>query len=450
MRSRLCFFLPAVLMVAIVALPADAQKKGKAKAPAAEYPPKLPDGKTVVHESSPALIEPPASLPRDVEVAKVAPTIEFRYFPGQDYPGRPWSVWGESLFVGGKYYAAIGDHLAPQGNAFVYEYDPVKQTIRQIVDVRKTLGLPPGHYTPGKIHSRIDLGSDGWLYFATHRGSTRATTDANQYKGDWILRHHPGSGKTEVVAHGPVPKHCIPVSIVDPNRLIFYGSTAPGTGGDAGGKFFAYDLKGRKVLQVVNDGPARAIAWSRSTGRVWYTRRSDNQLMRYDPARGGAPVAIPGEIGIRAASAETPAGLIYTVSQGRAGKGATVFALNVKTEKVEELGPAAAGTQEYITALAVDPTGRYLYYCPGAHGGADRDGTPIVQFDTQKRKRKVIAFVAKPFTVKYGCTPKGTYSVALNDRGERLFITWNVSRGGRNWDCCGLMVVHIPEAERKG
>jgi hypothetical protein len=57
-----------------------------------------------------------------------------------------------------------------QGNAFVYEYDPQKKPLRTLVDISKLLDLPDGHYVPGKIHSRIDMGSDGWLYFGTHRG----------------------------------------------------------------------------------------------------------------------------------------------------------------------------------------------------------------------------------------------------------------------------------------
>jgi hypothetical protein len=43
---------------------------------------------------------------------------------------------------------------------------------------------------------------------------------------------------------------------------------------------------------------------------------------------------------------------------------------------------------------------------------------------------------------------KGTYSTAVSDEGDKVFVTWNVSRGGRAWDCCGLMVVHVPESER--
>jgi hypothetical protein len=29
-----------------------------------------------------------------------------------------------------------------------------------------------------------------------------------------------------------------------------------------------------------------------------------------------------------------------------------------------------------------------------------------------------------------------------------MYVTWNVSRGGKVWDCCALTVIHIPESER--
>ena len=164
------------------------------------FPPALPDGKDVVTVSGDILLKPPVALREGVKVAAEAPEVDVLLFPGQDYPGKPWSAWGDSLVHGGKYYASIGDHLAPGGNAFVYEYDPAAKKLRRIVDVRKTLGLPDGHYTPGKIHGRLDAGSDGRLYFSTHRGSTKVTTDSYHYTGDWILSHDLASGRTEVVA----------------------------------------------------------------------------------------------------------------------------------------------------------------------------------------------------------------------------------------------------------
>src|SRR5262249_39483312 len=257
-----------------------------------------------------------------------------------------------STVVDSKYYASVGDHLAPQGNAFVYEYDLDNQNFRQLVDLRKLLQLPDGHYSPGKIHSRLDLGDDGWLYFSTHRGSTTVTTDKYHFEGDWLVRCHPETGKSEVVVRGPVPKHCIPTGVLDPKRLIFYGSTTPGERSDGQDvKFFAYDVKNRKLLYSGPDGPPRCILLARSTGRVYYNAgKEDGALMRYDAASGKPPEKIPGTIGMRAASQETEGGIVYTVSQGGKGSEAEVYAFDTKTEQATKLGPAEVGASGYITS----------------------------------------------------------------------------------------------------
>src|SRR5688572_17596022 len=83
------------------------------------YPPKLPGGREAVTDTSGAFLKASSRLGAEVTVAKTAPTIDFAFFPGQNYPGKPWSAWGDSLAINGKYYASIGDHLAPGGNAFV-------------------------------------------------------------------------------------------------------------------------------------------------------------------------------------------------------------------------------------------------------------------------------------------------------------------------------------------
>jgi len=437
--------------IACTAVCAIALLSGTLVAAEVSYPPELPGGKAIVTDTSDAFLKPGATLRSGVAVAKAAPTIDFMYFPGQTYPGKPWSNWGDSLAVNGKYYASIGDHLAPAGNAFVYEYDPATKKLRLIADVKKTLNLAEGHYAPGKIHSRLDMGSDGWLYYGTHRGSTKVTTDQYHYKGDWILRSNPATGVTEIVAHGPVPKHCIPNSVLDPTRLIFYGGTAPGEGKDDAIQFFAYDVKNKKVLYSGPDGPARYMIFSSSTGRVYYTQGKEDagQLMRYDPAKGGAPVKIDGTIGIRAATQETPDGLVFTVSSGQKQSEPAIWSFNTKTEKIENLGPAAVGTQNYIASIDADPTGRYLYYIPGAHGSGERDGTPVIQFDVKTKQKKVIAFLHPFYQDKYGCTLKGTYSTAVDEKGEKLYVTWNANRGSKAWDTCALTVIHIPQSERK-
>jgi hypothetical protein len=447
-----CFILMGIMMIILISFPTtQAQEKQpkKKNIPELKFPPTLPDGKVgVVSDTSDTFLKPTAKLGEGVIVAKKAPTIDFAFFPNQNTAGNPWSAWGDSVFSHGKYYTSIGDHLAPAGNAFVYEYDPTKKMFRQLIDLRKLLQLPEGHYSPGKIHTQLGMGDDGWLYFATHRGSTRVTTDQYHYKGDWIIRCNPETGKSEVVAHGPVPKHCIPTGFLDPKRLIFYGGTAPGNNETENIHFFAYDAKNGKLLCSVEDGPQRAMIFARSTGRVYYVQAKGGALMQYDPMRKGDPRKIEGDIGLRAASDETADGLVYTVSQGRKGIDSELFVFNTKTEKIQKLGPVAVGVQQYITSLDIDASGRYLYYVPGAHGGADADGSPVVQYDLKLKQRKVIAFLHPFYKEKYGCALVGTYSVALSENGDQLFITWNANRGVRAWDVCALTVIHIPEAER--
>lgn len=445
-RCLLIAFSVIVMSLAAIAAP----PKQKPKPPPVPYPPTLPGGAAIVTDNSLDFLKPTAPLRDGVTIAKTPPTIDYGYFPGQTYAGNPWSNWGDSLAANGKYYASIGDHLAPAGNGYVYEYDPATKQFRQLLDLKKLLALPEGHYVPGKIHSRLDLGSDGWLYCSTHRGSTRVTTDEYHYTGDWIVRVNPETGASEVVARGPVPKHCIPTSVLDPQRLIYYGGTAPGSGDPDNIHFFAYDVKANKVLFDGPDGPARYMIFAASTGKVYYVpgKEAVGELVRFDPENPGPPVKIPGEIGVRAATQETPQGIVYTVSTGQGGKEATLFAFDTKTEKTTPLGPAAVGKNQYIATLDADSTGRFLYYVPGAHGGAEADGSPVVQYDTKTKTRKILAFLHPFYQEKYGCTLKGTYSVAVDEKGEKLYVTWNGNRGSRAWDTCALTVIHIPESER--
>src|SRR5688500_11163275 len=177
-------FCTAGLLVALPAAAPARQGAKKAERPLTEadvaYPPALPGGEAVVTDTSPDFLKRPDTLREGVAVATAPPTVDFLYYPGQTYPGKPWSNWGDSLAINGKYYSAIGDHLAigakgdgshGTGRALVYEYDPAAKAMRVLADTTKVLALPAGHYTPGKIHSRIDMGSDGRLYVATHRGT---------------------------------------------------------------------------------------------------------------------------------------------------------------------------------------------------------------------------------------------------------------------------------------
>lgn len=438
--------------------PANAQKHAPVRDEDLPYPPTLPGEESVVTVESPLFLQKPEGLIDGVAVATTAPKVDFLFYPNQNYPGKPWSNWGDGSFADGKYYSAIGDHYAVgrgeskygTGTAHVYEFDPTSQTLISLVDVTKSLDLPPGHYTPGKVHSRVDSGSDGWLYYATHRGSPKAAIDANHYRGDWILRTHPKTQKTEIVVRAPISKHSIPNSVLDPERMIFYGGTAAGPdANDQRIQFFAFDLRQRKMLYSGPDGPARYMILAKSSGKVYYVPgNSDGEVMCFDPAHPTNPKPIGVSIGIRAATEETSNRLVYTVSSGQRNGDAAIWEFNTKAETARKIGTTSIGANAYVASIDVDPTGRYLYYVPGAHGGGPKDGSPVIQFEIATGRKKVIAFLHPYFREKYGLELKGTYSTAISDDGSQLFVTWNVSRGTRAWDCCGLSVIHIPKSER--
>ncbi|MCA9247942.1 MAG: CRTAC1 family protein [Planctomycetales bacterium] len=436
-----------------------ASPKAKAVPSEPSFPPQLPDGRQIVSDKSDQFLARPDTIEKNVTIARTAPVVEFLYYPGQNYPGRPWSNWGDSCFADGKYYSAIGDHLAISqksvgehgvGSARVFVYDPQQSSLRQLANTADVLQTKAGHYAPGKIHTRIDLGTDGCLYYATHRGSPSATKSEYHYRGDHVFRTNVETGQTKVVAEMPVPFHSIPCGTLDPDRLIFYGGTAASVEHeDDGIRFFAYDVKNGRLLCTGPNGPARYMMLARSTGRLYYVPgASDGPLMRFDPASANEPTPVEGvTMNVRAATDEV-AGKIYAVSKAGKGEGAIIQEFDTATETMRRLGSANVGTQNYIASIDADPTGRFLYYVPGAHGGSPQDGSAVVQFDTKTKRKKVIAFLEPFYTNQYGLTLKGTYATAIDAEGETLYVTWNVSRGTRAWDCCGITIIHIPSSER--
>jgi len=452
---------------------AQAAKGAKAKPVPVELPlpPALPGGVSIVTEKSPDFLKAPDNIAADVKIAKEVPTVDFGYFPGQTYQAEIWSNWGDSTCAGGKFYASYGDHMHPDGKypkpnpdhkipgaAYIVEYDPATKNFRPLLDTNKLLNMPEGNYIPGKIHTRLEMGSDGWLYAATHRGSGSVTNDSYNFKGDWILRTHPATGKSEVVVQGPVPKHCIPNGTLDPKSMIFYGGTAIGNGNpntEEGVKFFAYDVKNKKLLYSGDKGPGRGMIVASSTGKVYYTPQLQlSPLMCYDPASGQPPKQIDGEIGNRCATRETADGMVYSVSQGdKKTTKSILYSFNTKTEKAQALGPVAItkdGQLDYVAALTADPRGRFVYYTLGAHGGSEAAGSALVQYDAKLNQKKVIAFLFPYFQEKYGVTPRGSFGLAADEKGEIVYVTWNLKRDGARltWDTVGMSAIHIPASER--
>ena len=422
---------------------------------ALNWPPVLPDGKTVISGSDDSLLKPTETLREGVKIARTAPTIDFLYYDCQTYEatGGVWSHWGDGLVVGDIFYSSVGDHMSPGGNAFLYGYDMKSKKLTQLMDLRSVLKQPDGKYTPGKIHSQIGLGKDGWLYFSTHRGSTRiAFHPIANFQGDWILRYHPESKKSEIVAHAPLTMQCLPTGQIDPERLIFYAGTADGLKAREP-QFLAYDLANQRILGHRDLGPARAMIHSQSNGCLYFhtSKNGAASLLKFDPDKPGSFDPIAAEVGLRCASPESSDGKVYTIDRNE------MWVFDVKTESAKSVGPTAVGDKDYITSVDFCPeTERYLYYVPGSHGGAQVDGSPLVQYDLKTGTRKVICFLAAFCEKQTGFIPMGSYCSAASGDGSKVFISWMGNRGGPEgkakkvkFNTCALTVVNIPASERK-
>ncbi len=403
--------------------------------------------------ASPLLLQPPPGLKGDFDVASTPPSIDFAIFPGQKEGARLWSSWGDCLFAGdGKFYASIGDHDAPHGTAYVYCIDPQAQQVRLVVDYNKAAGIPDNEqtYSPGKIHGALVQASDGGIYFFGYRGSVRRTGEETGYKGDWLLRYDPLSDRTENLGIA-VPYSSVPVLRYSPRTNSLYGLSVPGaTMPNPTSQFFRYDLKQRAltfIAPIAERGPRAMIL--AEDGRAWFGN-GNGGLHRYDPKANQmetTDIALPGDGTLRAASRPDAKGTAYCFS-----KDGVVFAFDTSRETVREITSAFVQQPLYTATCRLDPSGRYLYYVPGAHGKSSRSGTPVIQLDVTTGRRKVLAFLNTFIRQEMNYNLGGTYGLALNEDGSQLCISFNGSRlpAGRQPDfgLCSVLVLNIPASER--
>ncbi len=80
----------------------------------------------------------------------------------------------------GNVYAAISNEIHPNGNVLIFKYNPFLNQITFVNDL-KSVSTAAGNWLVGenqqKVHTRLNRGADGRLYFATHDNSWGNLTD---------------------------------------------------------------------------------------------------------------------------------------------------------------------------------------------------------------------------------------------------------------------------------
>jgi hypothetical protein len=395
-------------------------------------------------------------------VAETPPTVELAYHRdlGPDAVNRRlWSSWGDiGLARDGRVYSAIGDHADDAGGdarCFLYCWDPERKVLEQVVDMNAVVPPREGQPAWSKVHAKIDEGPDGKIYFSCTLNDGKRAGQANfrwndRLPGGQLYRYDPETGETVVFADLP-PKRCTATSLLDRERNVWWCNLEAGDG-DA---LWCLDLDTR---QPVFEGPDGSVAFNRAFGLAAEGAicfNGEGGIRKWDAGSGRlvqTNSAIPDSPGMRAVTRESRVGFLYVATQ-RTGQ---LFRYSGADDELTLLGPTW-GEGEYTVVMELSPDERFLYYLPGAHGGAFRSGTPVVQYEIATGTRKVLAFLAPAFEQRHGFVPAGTYGIKLSADGETLYVNFNghATDGLRpermranGFGLCGFAAIHVPGEER--
>lgn len=367
------------------------------------------------------------------------PVVALAKYPLPDYQAKLWSSWSQGLVsADGRFFSSLGDHNGANGDSFVFEYDPAAMTLTQVVDVLAVVPHEDGDWGYGKIHAQMVNGLCGAIFLSTYWGSRRGLTFTDGYQGDVLLRLDPAH-RTVSNLGVILAEHGVASLAASPDGSLIYAEAADPIG-EKTGSFVVLDAENGDPVFSSDDsahGGYRNIAVG-SDGLAYITW-NDTSLAVYDPeanSLAATSIQIPGGI-LRASTQPDPSGRIFAVTRDPA-----VFFVLDPDGTVTELGPALG----YTTSMALSPGGDRFYYIPDAHGGAWRQGAPLIAVDTTTGDSEVVVELNPLVEQQFGLRAGGTYSVAVDGDGKTIFVVLNAGDPD-NSDAFGeviLAVVTLP------
>jgi len=408
-------------------------------------------------------------------MAKSAPTVDLAFHGnlGTGAVGRRlWSSWGDiGLASDGSVYSGIGDHgddVGGDARCFIYRWDPKRKVLQQVVDMNQLAPRKPGQPAWSKVHAKIDEAADGKIYFCCtlndgNRASLPAYNWSDAFPGGQIYQYDPATNRSSVFADLPRAR-CTATSLLDRERNIWWCNLEAGPK-DRQNAMWGFDLGKRKP---VYEGENGAVGFNRNfalgrDGSIYYNG-DKGSIMKIDGrthALSQTRSSFETAQGMRASTRESRDGIIYGCSHGtrRNAKDPLVgqlFSYRPAKDELRLLGPSW-GFGEYVTVCELSPDERFVYYLPGAHGGATRYGTPVVQYEIASGRRKVLAFLAPAFEQAHDYIPAGTYGIKISADGGTLFVNFNGEAAARirpknmredGFGLTSFAAIHIPRSER--
>lgn len=370
--------------------------------------------------------------------------VKAAMYPHPEYDAELWSQWGQGIVLeDGRFFSAIGDHGAIDGNSYVYEYDPATDTLTMVGDMLSYIDHVPGTWGYGKIHSQMVPGPCGEIYFSTYWGSFRDIEFEGNYTGDILFRLDP-YGRTMQPLGVPVELYGqASLAAHAPGGLVYGEAVDPVPMSDdiETGPFFVYDVIEERVVYTGPDEPHvgfRSILVD-ATGKAYYSI-GGGELATYDPVTGETathPETLPGEY-LRAVTAPDPDGSVYGVTDSP-----DAFFVMRPDGSIEELGEAL----EYTASMALSPDGSVFYHMPGAHGDAAQWGSPLIAVDTTTGEQTVVVELNEVIQEEFGHTVGGTYNIAVSPDGGTVYVGVNGGEAGTEDESFGevfLIVLDLP------
>ena len=429
---------------------------------------KLREKTNFVIDRSEKMIQQPKeeNVVNDFSVAKIPPEIKMRiipdmvpeYFPEYSV-NAAWANWGKvTRSDDNRFYFSVGDHRGTGCQINIYEYSPGRNILHKVVDVDELLGWTDNTYTDGKIHGRMGIMPDGTIWAATHYGVwPDSLWWANGYRGSWLLSyniytHEKKNWGVQLIGN------MLPEFNLDPKRGRLFGMGANYT-------CLCWDTINKQV-RYAGYPPKSWLWWQRAclleeeTGKFWSSDMSDNKrrFISFDPEYNKferyelSPPANPytNAIGQLRAYTEKRAfdSAFYCVSQNGA-----FFKFRPEIPETKIIG-VNWDKGRYTSTMAIDPTGRYIYFMPGGTKGQNaNEFGPLLQYDVKTGKKKVLAWLVDYYYNKYGYWCGGTYGMEISNDGSFLVIVMNGAmvnrdKNGSTYGKPSLFVVAIPEEER--
>ncbi|MFC1692623.1 hypothetical protein ACFL1R_03865 [Candidatus Latescibacterota bacterium] len=413
---------------------------------------------------------------REFTIAEIPPDIEFAIVPveprflavynNQDESGW-WGNYCQSDYYEptGTFYSAVADHGVYDAHIYLVEYDPAMKKVLCLPEINRAIGRSKDQFQDGILHGWLDIYqskhlSRPHLWFCTYWSRFPEPSEedfATGYDGGHIISCDLTTG--DFVDYGaPLPRTSWPYHRVDTQRGMLFAVSLFN-------EFLAWDINEQKTrwagyLPKGIEWFNRSILLDSKTGMV-YTSNADeydekHHMICYDPVKNRfslmnshmPPNARTGTYDqMRAQTRDRgPDGLFWGVTNS-----GELFTFDPDNDEIIDRGLNWPGDQRYTCTMERSPGGRYIYYQVQTY----TEGAPVIQYDTKTNKKKVLAFMLPYYYEKYGYIPTGSYSLKLDDRGEKLFMLWNGAftdykpdLGVERFGHCAVMLMHIPENER--